>query len=54
MATLLAAGSFLIVAFSPNHLVTYTGVVCASLSSGLGEVEYSVFSGSWGTGGVSD
>ena len=38
LVTVLAACSFLVVANSPSNAVTYAGVVCASLSSGLGEV----------------
>jgi len=40
VVTILAAGSFIIVSFSGSNAVTYTGVVCASLSSGLGEVTF--------------
>lgn len=35
-----SAASFLITGFSTSHLLIYTGVVCASLSSGLGESTY--------------
>eukprot|EP00092_Neocalanus_flemingeri_P032193 GFUD01034989.1.p1 GENE.GFUD01034989.1~~GFUD01034989.1.p1 ORF type:complete len:425 (-),score=70.86 GFUD01034989.1:138-1412(-) len=38
--TVLSALSFFIVSFSQNNLTTYIGVICASLSSGLGEVTF--------------
>jgi len=36
----LSALSFLLVSFSQSNLTTYIGVICASLSSGLGEVSF--------------
>ncbi|XP_023344582.1 battenin isoform X3 [Eurytemora carolleeae] len=44
VVTILAGASFLIVSFSHSNLVTYTGVICASLSSGLGEVTFLSYS----------
>jgi len=47
IAIILALASFLAVAFSNAAWITYAGVVCASLSSGLGEVTLLRFSTSY-------
>ena len=42
VATIIAVNalSFLLVSLSRNHFTLYTGVICASLGSGLGEVSF--------------
>ncbi|GFT88475.1 battenin [Nephila pilipes] len=44
IAIALCAASFIIASFSTSHWVTFLGVICAALSSGLGEVTYLSYS----------
>ncbi|GFQ90936.1 battenin [Trichonephila clavata] len=44
IAIILCAMSFIIAAFSTSHWVTFLSVICAALSSGLGEVTYLSYS----------
>ncbi|PRD28915.1 UNVERIFIED_CONTAM: Battenin [Trichonephila clavipes] len=44
IAIALCAMSFIIAAFSTSHWVTFLSVICAALSSGLGEVTYLSYS----------
>ncbi|GBL83157.1 Battenin [Araneus ventricosus] len=44
IAVVLCAASFIITSFSTSHWVTFLGVICAALSSGLGEVTYLSYS----------
>ncbi|KAF8790482.1 battenin-like isoform X2 [Argiope bruennichi] len=44
IAVVLCAASFIITSLSTSHWVTFLGVICAALSSGLGEVTYLSYS----------
>lgn len=53
IAIILTVLSFLLTSFSNGHGMTFTGVICASISSGLGEVTFLAYAASFETGVVS-
>lgn len=53
IAIMLTALSFVLTSFSTTHLVSFIGVICASISSGLGEVTFLAFQAEFEQGVVS-
>ena len=59
IVVIMSSLSFIIVSVSTSHMVTIIGVVCASISSGLGEASFLSFThyfsecviGAWSSGG---